>query len=72
MKDSAKHVAAAGGAQAKSGLQALPLSRPAGFAQAKRAVDSRARSGHPASKTANHWVGPEFFGANENVKGYGS
>ena len=72
MKDSAKHCAAAGGAQAKTGDNCAALSRPAGYSQACSALSNRTKSRHTGTSQNNLYRGPSVgYGSNENIKGYG-
>jgi len=71
MNDSAKHCAAAGGAQAKTGDNCTALSRPAGYAQACKALSNRTKSGHTGTSQNNLYTQPSVgYGSNENIKGY--
>jgi hypothetical protein len=63
---------AAGAIQPKTGDNVKPLVRSAGYGATVSALQSKTRSGHPASSMANHWEGVSGYGDNENIVGYGS
>jgi hypothetical protein len=71
MSDTCHNCEAIGGAQAKTGDNRKALSRPAGMAATAGAIESKTRSGHPATSTANHWVGAPSSYGDDNIKGYG-
>lgn len=62
----------AGAAQPKSGDNVKALVRSAGYGATVSALESKTRSGHPASSMANDWHGVSGYGDNENIVGYGS
>jgi hypothetical protein len=67
-----KHTAAHGGAQAKTGDQALPLSRPMGMSQTMGAMQSKTRSPANSAGGPNYKYQdpPSGWGDNEKVVGY--
>jgi len=58
----------AGGAQAKTGLQRKPLDRGAGMASTCEAMESKTRSGHPATSMNNKWQDVSCGYGDDNIK----
>lgn len=62
---------AAGAAQAKTGKNRTVLDRHAGMVSTTDAMQSKTRSGHPASSKHNQWESASCcYGDNENIHGY--
>lgn len=71
MKDTCSNCEGAGAAQAKGGENRKALSRPAGYDATMKAMSSKTRSGHPATRVNNDYQEPMLGIGEDNVKGYG-
>lgn len=58
----------AGGAQAKTGEQRTPLDRGKGMAETCGAMESKTRSGHPATSMNNLWKDVACTYGDDNIK----
>lgn len=61
-----------GAASPKVGDNAVVLNRAAGFKKTMSAMDSKTKSGHPATEMNNPWTSVPGSGTGGNVKGYGN
>ena len=72
MSDSCMNCAADGAAQAKTGKWREALSRASGMSATMGAIQSKTRSRYHSSASPYAYKGVSGYGANENIKGYGS